>query len=387
MRTCAWPARDRPERAGPAGRGEEDELAAQIHINARFLTQPLTGVQRYSWELLRAWDELIGEGEIQPSGRLDCLAPPDAPRAQPWTHLPVRAVGRRGGNLWEQLDLALAARGGLLFSPGNIGPYFHPNQVVTLHDASVFAFPEAYSFTFRLKYRLVMRRMGQVARRIISVSQFSRRELARWCGIPEERIAVVWEGKEHIQRAEADAGALERMGLSGRPYFVAVGSNSAHKNFQLVLDAFERLGRSDIDLAIIGGDFSKVFQSQTYRLPANARRVGYVQDGELKALYQGALGLVFSSLYEGFGIPPLEAMACGCPVISSSAASLREVGGEAVLYFDPRDAGALAGQMERLASDSAMRDQLRHAGLAQAQKFSWRQAGRETWRIIEPLLG
>lgn len=356
-----------------------------IQINARFLNQPLTGVQRYSWELLRAWDDLISEGVLEPAVRFTCLTPRSALNTQHWTHLPSQAVGHLKGNLWEQIDLPLAARAGLLFSPGNIGPYFHPNQVVTLHDASVFSFPQAYSFTFRLKYRLIMRQMGRIARRILTVSQFSRRELVRWCGIPEGKIDIIYEGREHILRAEADAGILERAGLSGRPYFLAVGSNSVHKNFQIILDAFARLNRSDIDLVITGGDFSKVFQSQMYRLPVNARRIGYVSDAELKALYQGALGLVFSSRYEGFGIPPLEAMTCGCPVISSSAASLKEVGGDAVIYFDPLDARMLAEQMDKLASDPALRDDLRQKGLKQAGKFSWRQAALETWEILKGL--
>ncbi len=357
-----------------------------LKINTRFLNQPMTGVQRYSWELLKAWDDLITDGQFASAPGFTCLSPRSVDGQSPWTHIPVRGVGRLGGNLWEQIDLPLAAGSDLLFSPGNIGPCLYPNQVVTLHDASVFSFPQAYSLPFRMKYHVLMRRLGRVARRILTVSQFSRQELVRWCGIPAEKIDVIYEGKEHILRVEADAGTLVRVGLSARPYFLAVGSNSAHKNFQVVLDAFERLGRSDIDLAITGGDFAKVFQAQTYRLPANARRIGYVSDPELKALYQGALGLVFPSLYEGFGIPPLEAMACGCPVICSSAASLKEVGGDAVIYFDPQDAKMLADKMEQLAGDRSLRDDLRHKGLAQAQKFSWRQAALETWEILREYL-
>lgn len=318
---------------------------------------------------------------------IHCLIPSRCTVDPGWRNLKRVRTGSLPGNLWEQIDLPYQSKDGLLFSPGNIGPYFHPNQVVTLHDTSVFAFPEAYSFTFRLKYRLILQRMGKIARRIITVSNFSKRELMRWCGIPSEKIDVTYEGYEHIDQIAADPEVLIRRGIDNqRPYFLAVGSNSPHKNLQAVLRAFERMKRHDVDLIVTGGNFSKVFNSDDLTLPANAYRIGYVSDGELKALYQGALALVFPSRYEGFGIPPLEAMACGCPVISTTAASLSEVCGEAALYFDPLDIDGLEKHLERVVSDPSQRDLMRQAGLEQAKKFSWRKMALQTWEILESCL-
>lgn len=354
-----------------------------IFINGRFLEQPVTGVQRYCRELLRALDEQLASGQLDSHGfRVVCLASRAARDLPDWKWIQLQTVGQRTGNLWEQLDLPWAARGAVCFSPANAGPYFLPGQVVTIHDASVFAVPQAYSLPFRWKHRTLFRRLGQTARAVLTVSEHSRRELVRWCGIRPEKIRVIAEGREHILRVAADPAVFERLGAGSRPYFLCVGSNSPHKNFSLVLAALARLERQDFDLIIAGGDFSRVFQGQAYALPANARRVGYLPDADLRALYQRAAGFIFPSFYEGFGLPPLEAMTCGCPVLCSNASSLPEVGGDAVLYFDPTDAAQLAGLMERLAADPDLQAGLRQKGACQAEKFSWQSAARETWEVL-----
>lgn len=351
-----------------------------IYINGRFLAQPLTGVQRYSHELVRAWDELLDCGEIDRHAyELVVLAPKSAPAQNPWRHVRLVQAGRFDGNLWEQIDLPWLARGGLLFSPGNIGPYFHPNQAVTLHDASVFAVPEAYSRLFRWKYRLIMRRMGRIARQIFTVSEFSRGELSRYLNIPPERITVVYPGKEHILRVEPDERILDRYGLRDRPFLFAVSSNSPHKNFATLLAAIRQMGDQEFKFVIAGGTFARVFQATGMEeLPANVIRVGYVSDGELRALYEHAQAFVFPSLYEGFGLPPLEAMACGCPVICSNAASLPEVCGDAAVYFEPQDVETLVHQINQLFCNSFSRDFLLRRGIDRANCFSWKRTGSLT---------
>jgi glycosyltransferase involved in cell wall biosynthesis len=351
-----------------------------IYVNGRFLAQPLTGVQRYSRELLGALDQLAETGEIDPAGRLVCLAPPgiDAPA---WRHVRVQAVGSGAGNLWEQVRLPLAAVGGLLFSPGNIGPYLHPRQVVTLHDASVFAYPQAYTFTFRLKYRLLLRRLGRIARQVITVSHFSRNELIRACGIPAERICVIPHGHEHLLRVAPDERILDRSGLTGRPYLLAVGSASPHKNLAGLVEAMRGFPGSGPVLAVAGGSFPGVFQGQPLDLPPNVRRLGYVSDGELRALYQHAQALVLPSLYEGFGLPLLEAMAFDCPVVCSNRASLPEVAGDAALYFDPTHPTEIRAQIE-VALQPAVADALRQRGRARRAHFIWANAARQVWQYL-----
>lgn len=354
-----------------------------IYINGRFLVMPVTGVQRYARELVGALDRLLAEGRLV-TGDEDvvCLAPPDYQGRENWSRIVVRRAGARRGNLWEQVDLLRLARGGLLFSPANIGPYFHSRQVVTIHDASVFAVPEAYSLPFRSKYRLIYRRMARIARKIITVSAFSRRELMRFCGIREEQLVVIPEGSEHFTNIPPDESILRRAGLEGRRYFLGVGSQSPHKNLPGILAAFRSLGRDDVALALAGGTFERVFNAAELALPSGARRLGYVSDGELRALYQHALGYVFPTFYEGFGLPVLEAMSSGCPVICSNGSSLPEVGGDAVLYCDPHDPEDIARQMRALCDQPALRMSLAEKGARQGHSFSWETAARRTWDVL-----
>ena len=354
-----------------------------IWINGRFLEQPVTGVQRYSREVLNALDEFLSSQALPgQTHRLVCLASQAARDIPNWKNIAFKVVGQRTGNLWEQIDLPLAIRGGVCFSPANVGPFFLSGQVVTIHDASVYAVPQAYSLAFRWKHQVLFRRLGKTARSIITVSEFSRQELARWCDIPLQKIQTIPEGCEHILRTGEDSSVFERLQVGSKPYFLCVGSNSPHKNFDLVLQALSQLEHTAFELIIVGGDFNKVFKGQVHSLPPTARRVGYLKDSELRALYRRSAGFIFPSLYEGFGLPPLEAMACGCPVLCSNAASLPEVGGKAALYFDPYDASGLAWQMQRLAADAALQADLRARGLLQAEQFTWEKTARATWKIL-----
>jgi glycosyltransferase involved in cell wall biosynthesis len=353
-----------------------------IFINGRFLTMTITGVQRYAQELFRALDEVLLDifpGEAAP---IVCFVPPGCSENPRWKKIDLRVVGKNTGNLWEQIDLPWNAQAGLLFSPANIGPYLHPNQVVTIHDASVFAFPRAYSLAFRMKYRLIYPRMAKVARKIITVSQFSRKELVRYCRFPEERIEVIAHGCEHLSRLVADESILDRCGIRKRSYLLGVGSWSLHKNFDALIKAFQLLGRDDLSLVLVGGEFKHIFRSSEKEIPANTIYLRNVRDNELQALYQNAVSLVFPSIYEGFGLPVLEAMSAGCPVICSHASSLPEVGGEAALYFDPHNVQELSDRMRSLLDSDELRESMQLKGKIQSQKFSWKEAARKTWEIL-----
>ncbi len=356
-----------------------------IYVNGRFLTMPITGVQRYAIELMNALDDILQEGSPNPGVAVACLVPPNCIVKPGWKNIDIKTVGRLTGNLWEQIDLPWHARDGLLFSPANIGPYFHKNQVVTVHDASVFAFPQAYSLAFRLKYRLIYRRLAKIARTIITISRFSQGELMRYCRFPEERMAVIAHGSEHLERLIPDGSVLDRYGIRERSYFLGVGSWSRHKNFDSLVDAFQLLKQDDLKLALVGVESKRVFRSYRKDIPANTIRLGYVRDGELKALYQHAIALVFPSKYEGFGLPVLEAMAAGCPVICARSSSLPEVGGDAVLYFDPDEIHELSHRMRELLDSESLRGDLRLKGKIQSRKFSWKETARRTWEILSGL--
>ena len=355
----------------------------RIGINGLFLSQPVTGVQRYGIELLKNFDRFLDTGAIN-SEQYEIIV--FTPRKKlfylDFTHLKLVSSGRLTGSLWEQIELPLLSRGMMLFNPAIIAPILRFNQIVTLHDASVFAVPEVYSWKFRFKYRFIMKMLGRFAKKIITVSNFSKCELVKYCHISPEKIDVIPSGADHILTTPSDTSFFERQGIK-KPYFLAVSSNSLHKNFTAVIQALSLI-RSDVDfeMVIVGGFFPRVFRSTEEELPEQVRRVGYVTDAELRALYEHALGFVFPSLYEGFGFPPLEAMICGCPVILSTAASLPEVGGDAVLYCDPHSTSSIAEQMERLLLDKDLRSQLIQKGIIQARKFNWHDTAWDTWKEL-----
>ena len=356
-----------------------------LYVNGRFLTQPGTGVQRYAMELLREWDQMLSEQEID--GAHDAvvvLTPPDPGRQRPFRNIQLLPVGKLRGNLWEQIDLPQSTGGQRLFNPCNSAPWIKRHgQMVTIHDASVFAVPEAYSLQFRLKHRLLYERLASTARPIITVSDFSKRELMRWCKITTDRIRVIYSGCEHILSEPADPSILDRLPLGGHRFVLAVGSNSAHKNLAAVLQLADHLARQDIHLVIAGGTYARVFRSVHYEARANVHWAGFVTDPQLRALYEGAEVFVYPSLYEGFGFPALEAMACGCAVVLSNTASLPELGGTAAIYCDPADPRTVVDGVETILGDAVLRSRLTTAGLERARGFNWRKSARETWDALK----
>ena len=356
---------------------------SQIYINGRFLTQPITGVQRYALELTRHMDQLLDDNNFAPELELICLTPPQEFPNPHWKHIDLRSIGKNRGNLWEQLDLPLYLNGELLFSPANIGPWYYRNQVVTMHDASVFAVPDAYSFAFRAKYEFVFKQLAKRAAILLTDSEFSRLELAHYLKVAPERFSVVPLGSDHMTSVQPDRDILNENNLEADSYLLMVASHSSHKNYDAVIRAFRLLERN-VKLVAVGGNSQHVFKkSGAIGALANVLNLGYVNDRELKALYENALGFIFPSLYEGFGLPVLEAMRAGCPVICSHAASLPDVAGDAALYFDPGDVEDIARAIERFLSDSTLQEEMRQKGYLQAETFKWSITAR---KVLEKIL-
>jgi glycosyltransferase involved in cell wall biosynthesis len=218
--------------------------------------------------------------------------------------------------------------------------------------------------------------------KIVTVSDFSRRELATHLGVPGDQVTVVPESGEHILDCPSDPSILARHGLQGKPFVLAVGSVNQNKNLRAVLTAFERAKKKDYELVVAGGFNDRVFGRPTLRFPPATTYLGRVNDRELRALYEAARCLVYPSLYEGFGLPPLEAMTCGCPVVAADATSLPEVCGDAAVYCDPRDPEDIIAKIERVMTDDGLRNALGQRGRARAEAFTWERAARELWSAI-----
>lgn len=345
----------------------------RIYINGRFLGRPVTGVERFGRETVKALDSLVAEGAF-PGCSFTILVPRDFEPNLPLTHIKLQRIGRRQGYFWEQIELLFATKGDFLLNLCNTAPVFKRRQAVVIHDAGVFSAPYSFSWKFRAVYKMMHWALAHGRSLVLSVSNFSKQDLIAHLPLTQDRVIVVPEGCEHIQAVEADHAVLEKQGLDETPYYLAVSSMAPHKNFRTILAALDGIPDPPFKIAIAGGNNSKVFGDAPGAKSSNVRWLGYVSDGELKALYSNALGFIFPSIYEGFGIPPLEAMQCGCPVIAARSASLPEVCGDAAIYFDPHKSAELAQQMVSLHQDTSLRSRLIDAGSLRARNFTWRAA-------------
>lgn len=266
-------------------------------------------------------------------------------------------------------------------------------RVATIHDLAPFRVPDKYDWRRMFYGRVVARRLARRMERIITVSECTARDVKSFFGISQNRIRVVYNGLDH-RRFYPGASPAARRGLDPRfglerPFFLYVARlEHPAKNHIRLLAAFETFKGatgSDWELALAGSDWSgaEAIHEAIQRSPVSKsiRRLGFVPEEQLPGLYRAADVFVYPSLYEGFGMPPLEAMACGCPVICSTRGSLGEVVGDAAVTIDPEDVAELARQLGRLAGSSIERSCLRDAGLAQAQRFDWSRTAAETLEV------
>ena len=336
---------------------------AGVLIDARAAVRPeLGGVERWAREL---------------SARLPALRPDRYVVARP-----PAALAHRAGHAWEQAVLPLRARSAaLLLGPANLAPVAFPRNVVVIHDVAVLREPGWYSRAYARWHGALLPAIARGARRVITVSAFSARELRDLTGV---EATVVPGGVGARFHPDADAGpARAALGLE-RPYVLTVASRLGRKNLAALRVAAERLGERGIDLLAAGGARPQ-FRDEIADDGHAARDLGLVPDTHLPGLYAGASAFVLPSLYEGFGLPCLEAMACGTPVVAADAAALPETCGDAALYADPRDPAAIADAIEcALDPDTAAR--LRAAGPRRAAGFTWERTARGVDAVIEEVL-
>jgi len=343
-----------------------------IVINGRFLTQRTFGVQRFASEVVKAIDLLIEGGEYAGlEGRIQILAPKSA-RDFPLRHIPVRHCGVGGGYFWEQCELPLHVGDNLLLNLCVLGPVVLSRQVVVVHDATVPALPATFPRSFRAAYGVLVPLLFRRARCAVTVSEFSRREIGKWYKVDVSNMPVCFEGGDHVTEIPADYSIIDRLDLRGRKFFLGVGSGFT-KNVETLLAAFQKTGLVDALLVLTGKD---PFTFGAGVPPVNVRCAGYVSDPQLRALYEQALALTFPSRYEGFGLPPVEAMTCGCPVIISDQPALVEMCGDAALQCGMYDVDELARMMRLIHDDPARRAEMISAGRARAARFTWRATAR-----------
>jgi len=274
-------------------------------------------------------------------------------------------------------------------------PFCRVPVVVTIHDLAFERMPETFTRRGSFQLKLTVRRTAKKAARIATVSEYSRQDLLDIYKLPPEKVVVTYNGVESsftLQPSvpnEAEE-VRRRFGVS-RDFLLAVGSLQPRKNLVRLIRAYARLRSERQDfrpqLVIVGRKLwlaSEIFD-EVKRHPwvDDVILTGYVADEDLPALYRAARAFVYPSLFEGFGLPPLEAMACGTPVVTSDVSSLPEITGDAALLIDPNDERALANALIEVLNNDPLRAELREKGIAQAKKFTWRDAAEKTLRLYQ----
>jgi glycosyltransferase involved in cell wall biosynthesis len=369
-------------------------MDVKIGIDARLLYYQRGGIAQYTRRLIHELLQLdrAGESYLVLASRKDA-SPPGGPRARSvklWT--PPH-------NRFEQLILPIELarlRLDLLHSPDFIPPFSaHFRRVITVHDLNFLLYPEFLTADSRRYYNAQINRAVAVADHILADSHATANDLVRHLGVPEDKISVVWlAAKEVYRRLPPDVvqEQLARHCLTPG-YVLFTGTLEPRKNLPGLLRAYHSLlaRLTDIPPLLIAGRCGWLYDeiwAQVERLELG-RRVHFVEnpeDEELAILYNGASVLVLPSFYEGFGLPVLEAMACGTPVIAANRASLPEIAGGAALLVEPEDIDALAEALRHVLTEAALRARLIEAGLVQAARFSWAATARQTLAVYRRVL-
>ncbi len=345
-------------------------MSGNIVVNTRILSSHLTGVQRYTSELLSRFGNKVET--ISPRNSLNGI----------------------NGHIWEQLVLPAKVGRNLLWSPSNAGPLLVSNQIVTIHDVVSQDHPEWLNPRFSAWYRFLTPTLARRVKKVIAISEFTKLRILEHCNIKEEKIVVIPNGVDSrfycAKQADIDSMRQE-LKIPSPHYLVALGSLEPRKNLQRLLHAWQIVYTQlpdDVWLILAGAHGKKIVFNDVSldKLPPRVHLTGHVPDNLLPRLYTGAIAAPYLSVYEGFGLPPLEAMACGTPPITGNLASLPEVVGDAGLMVDPYDIDAIAYAIREVVVNSGLRDGLRKKGIERAKSFSWDETAEKTWNVLHEAL-
>ena len=346
-------------------------------INSRFLTQNITGVQRFAIEISKQLKKQLDD-------KVQFVSPENIIHRKLAIELDAKVIGNKTGHLWEQIDLLkyLKQNGTpLLLNLANTAPLFYKNKIVTVHDIAYERFPQTFDWKFRLFYKLLIPNIIKTSKHTLTVSEFSKNEIHDLYGTKLKNIDVVYNAVNEIFKPKK----IE----TSEKYILAVSSLNYQKNFHLLIKAFNQLNNETTKLYLVGGinkNFASTELVSEIEKNENIIFKGRVDDDKLIELYSNAICFVYPSLYEGFGIPPLEAQACGCPVVCSNVASLPEVGGvDSVVYCDPYSVEDIKEKIALVLNDESLQSELRIKGFENIKRFSWEESAKKVINIIEGL--
>ncbi|MDY0957161.1 glycosyltransferase family 1 protein [Sphingomonas sp. CFBP8993] len=358
-------------------------ISARLFFNGKFYAGGTNGVHRVADRLLRELDALAVAGEAPAEWDMRLLLPARPTWAPAFARI-VPVPQRLGhSQLWEQAILPFAARTGVLASFANLAPGLHGAKLTMVHDAQFRLSPESYPAKLRWGYRLLVPRGASSSRVVLTVSDYARDSLATFGIAPAAITQVLHNGADHVLETAADPSVLTTHRLVPGGYTLMFGSVADYKNVAVVFAAYAR-GRIDLPLVVIGPSRATL-EAAGLHPPAGAVFVGGVDDAGLRALYEGAHCLLYPSRTEGFGLPPVEAMLCDCPVVAAPAGAIPEICRDAVVYAGMDDAAEWECAVLTLARPEWRAAKIA-AGRARAATFTWAAAGGRLAVILETLL-
>ncbi|MDR0825527.1 MAG: glycosyltransferase family 4 protein [Prevotella sp.] len=345
-------------------------------VNGRYLTQKATGVHRYAFEICNKLHEMGVDFHV--------AIPREIHPDYKFSFKTVKC-GSLKTHLWEQISLPryLKSIGNpLLISFTSCGPLNYDNQIMTIHDVSHERYPEWFSKNYYRFYHFMMPRIGKKAHAVLTVSEFSKQEIVETLGIEADKIHVIHSNVPFHNKPSREEILNFRRDPDVERYIIAVSSMDPRKNFVRLVRAFSKIEDKSMKLYIIGMSF-KAFNTPDLQklIGENVHLPGYIPDADLQKMYQNALLSVYPSLYEGFGLPPLESMTYGCPAINSDIPALREVSEDAALYVDPYDIDGMTLKINQLLIDEPLRKELQLKGLEQIKKYSWDKSAAQVYEL------
>lgn len=353
----------------------------EVVVNARFLTQPITGTQRFAIELCKELKKLIP--------KLQFVSPPNIIHHDVAEELGVITFGRINQNLiWEQIELPLyLIRNGspLLVNLCNSAPILYTRNIVSILDLSFHIHPQWFAKSFVLLYNIMIPYCAKRAKKILTISENSKNDINKYFKIPNSQIEIIYPSISESFRYNERA-----IKQSDDKFILGVSSLDPRKNFDGLIKAFKEANFPDAKLVIVGQQHRVFANTGLKELIENDNRIvftGYLSDDKLAELYRNATLFAYPSFFEGFGIPPLEAMAAGCPTLVSSTTSMPEVCGDASLYVDPNSIESIKNGLIRAMSDADLRSDLRRKGYIQVKKYNWGDSARKLANILTKLIG
>ena len=345
-------------------------MSNKIYINGRFLTQKLSGVQRHAFELSKHLSEID-------KNKVILLVPSKSViRREYYYKFNILSFGINTGHLWEQIDLPfflLKKKKAILINFTNSSPVLFKNKISTIHDLSVIENKDWFSFTYRFFYKNFIPLFLKTSKRIFTDSYFSKNQLIKRYKLKSELIDVIY-----------CASSIKKNKLikdeKSEKFILFIGGSSKRKNLKNLVKAFTLID-TRIKLKIVG-KFTDNINSDYILENDRIEFLDSVSNDLLEYLYTNAIMLVFPSFYEGFGLPPLEAMSCGCPVVASNIPVLKEVYDDSILYFDPYNIDSIKDTITKVLYDKKLRKIMIEKGLEKTEKYSWENSANKIFNLI-----